>query len=130
MAEQKRMVGKRILLVEDDPGARQSIKLLLTIDRHQVVEPARGVDAIELLKSQPFDLVILDYFMPEMRGSELARRVRDIYPSLPILMITAYLEQLEESEKPVDAVLGKPFGIEELRQAIARLLASVAPGAP
>ena len=122
MAESKRIVGKRILLVEDDQGARESIKLLLTIDRHMVTEAAEGKTAIELLKKQTFDLAILDYFMPGMRGSQLALRIREIAPSLPILMVTAYLEKLAEADKPVDAVIGKPFAIEDLRRAIAKLL--------
>jgi CheY-like chemotaxis protein len=122
MAGQERIVGKRILLVDDDRGARESIKLLLTIDRHNVVEASGGAEAIELLKSQTFDLAILDYFMPDLQGSQVALRMKDMVPSLPILMITAYLERLEDSDKPVDAVIGKPFSIEELRQAIAKLL--------
>lgn len=116
-------MGKRILLVEDDPGARASIKLLLAIDRHEVVEAAGGEEAIELLTNQPFDLAILDYFMPGMQGNQVALRFRVIAPSLPILMITAYLEKLGDAERPVDAVIGKPFAIEELRQAVAKLLA-------
>ena len=122
MAEQKRILGKRILLVEDDPGARDSIKLLLTIDRHHVVEATEGVEAIELLRNQPFDLAILDYFMPDLQGSQVALRFREMAPSMPILMVTAYLERLEDSDKQVDAAIGKPFSIEELRQAIAKLL--------
>jgi two-component system response regulator MprA len=122
MAESQRVVGKRILLVEDDRAARESIKLLLTIDRHTVVEAAEGMGAIALLKSQPFDLAIVDYFMPGMRGSELALHIRQIAPSLPIIMITAYLEKLAAADKPVDAVIGKPFAIEDLRRAIAKLL--------
>ena len=122
MAERKRIVGKRILLVEDDQGAREAIKLVLTIDRHEVVEATGGAEAIELLNSQRFDLAILDYFMPGMQGSQVALRFRDIAPSLPILMITAYLEKLGDADKPVDAVMGKPFAIEELRQAITNLL--------
>ena len=122
MAERKRNAGKRILLVEDDPGARESIRLLLTIDRHDVVEASGSAEAIELLKSQPFDLAIIDYFMPGMRGSQLALHIREIAPALPIVMITAYLEKLAESDKPVDAVIGKPFGIAELRRAVAKLL--------
>jgi CheY-like chemotaxis protein len=122
MAEQKRILGKRILLVEDDPGARDSIKLLLTIDRHTVVEATEGVEAIELLRSQTFDLAILDYFMPGMQGSQVALRFREIAPSMPILMVTAYLEKLRDSDKPVDAVIGKPFAIEDLRSAIVKLL--------
>jgi CheY-like chemotaxis protein len=122
MAEQQRIVGKRILLVEDDRGARDSIKLLLSIDRHHVVEAAEGVEAVRLVKSQPFDLVILDYFMPGMRGSEVALQIKDIAPSLPILMVTAYLEKLGDADKPVDAVIGKPFDVAELRRTIAKLL--------
>ncbi len=123
MAELKRIVGKRILLVEDDPGARESLRLLLTIDRHAVVEATGGAEAIELIQSQPFDLAILDYFMPDMRGSQVALRFREIAPAVPIsVMITAYLEKLTDTDKPVDAVLGKPFGVAELRRAIAKLL--------
>jgi len=122
MAEQKRIVGKRILLVDDDRGARASIKLLLTIDRHNVVEASGGAEAIELLKGQTFDLAILDYFMPDLQGSQVALRFREMAPSMPILMVTAYLERLEDSYKQVDAAIGKPFSIEELRQAIAKLL--------
>jgi CheY-like chemotaxis protein len=122
MAEQKRIVGKRILLVEDELGARESLKLLLTIDRHHVVEATEGAEAVELLKSQTFDLVILDYFMPGMRGSQLALHIREVAPALPILMITAYLEKLSEADKPVDAVIGKPFNVEELRRTITKLL--------
>ena len=122
MAEQTRIIGQRILLVEDDQGARASIKLLLTIDRHAVVEATGGAEAIELVRNQPLDLAILDYFMPGMRGSQVALHIREIAPSLPILMITAYLEKLGDADKPVDAVIGKPFAIEELRGAIAKLL--------
>jgi CheY-like chemotaxis protein len=122
IAEKKRISGKRILLVEDDQGTRESIKLLLTIDRHEVIEVAGGAEAIERAHSQPFDLIIVDYFMPGMRGNQVALCIRDIAPSLPILMITAYLEKLVDSDKPVDAVIGKPFAIEELRRAIAELL--------
>ncbi|HEV2392446.1 MAG TPA: response regulator [Verrucomicrobiae bacterium] len=118
----ERVFRKRVLLVEDDPGARESIKLLLRIDRHLVVEAANGHDALELLLTQRFDLVILDYFMPEMRGNELALSIRQIAPSLPLMMVSAYLEKLSAGDMPVDAVLGKPFAIADLRQAIARLI--------
>jgi two-component system, OmpR family, response regulator MprA len=122
VTEETRILGKRILLVDDDPGARESIKLLLSIDRHQVIEAAAGAEAIELARNQPFDLAILDYFMPEMQGNQVAVRLKAIAPALPILMITAYLEKLIDSNLAVNAVLGKPFAIEELRRTLARLL--------
>ncbi len=119
---QARVFGKRILLVEDDQGARESIKLLLLIDRHMVAEAGDGLEALDCFGRQSFDLVILDYAMPGIQGSELAMQLKRLAPSVPILMVTAYLEKLTDADKPVDAVLGNPFGIVEMRQAIASLL--------
>lgn len=122
MSEPDRVFGKRILLVDDDKGARESIKLLLKIDRHNVVEAKNGQEALELFHQSILDLVIIDYFMPQMEGREVAAQIKLSAPYLPILMITAYLEKLVDTNNQVDAVLPKPFGIGELRQAIARLL--------
>jgi len=122
MSEQARVLGKRILLVDDDQGARESIKLLLTIDRHSVVEAKNGQEALELFHQMVLDLVIVDYFMPQMEGRELAANIKLTAPSLPILMVTAYLEKLVDTQMEVDAVLAKPFGVDELRRAIASLL--------
>jgi CheY-like chemotaxis protein len=122
MSDQDRIFGKRILLVDDDQGARESIKLLLSIDRHSVIEARNGQEALELFHQGILDLVIIDYFMPQMKGSELAASIKMAAPLLPILMVTAYMEKLVDTTCPVDAILGKPFGIEELRQTIARLL--------
>jgi CheY-like chemotaxis protein len=120
--EQHKIFGKRILVVEDDSSARESITLLLRIDRHVVTEAKNGSEALDLVSRQPFDLVILDFAMPGMLGGEVALHIKLIAPALPILMVTAYLEKLSDSDKPVDAVLGKPFALDELRSAIAKLV--------
>jgi CheY-like chemotaxis protein len=122
MSDVDRVFGKRILLVDDDPAARQSIKLLLSIDRHEVVEAKSGQEALELFHQGVLDLVIVDYFMPQMEGSQVAEQIRLTAPSLPILMVTAYMEKLVDCRLAVDAILPKPFGIAELRGAIAALL--------
>jgi len=114
--------GKRILVVEDDPAARDSITLLLRIDRHIVTEAANGKEALAFVSQQPFDLVILDFVMPGMLGGEVALKIKLISPTLPILMVTAYLEKLTDTDKPVDALLAKPFAVDELRNAISKLL--------
>jgi len=121
--EQSQIRGKRILVVDDDAGTRESLRLLLNIDRHIVFAASNGTEALAAVAQQNLDLVILDYFMPGMPGNELAIMIKAIAPTLPILMISAYLEKLGERDKPVDMVLGKPFGLEELRHPIARLLA-------
>ena len=112
--------GKNILLVEDDPSVRQSIKLLLHIDRHTVTEAANGREALQLFTGSRYDLVITDYLMPEMLGDKLAQELRNLTPSQPILMVTAYPEKLAVAGKPADGVLAKPFGLDELRQAVGR----------
>jgi CheY-like chemotaxis protein len=114
--------GRRILLVDDQRAVRDAISLLLSLDHHTVVPAGNGVEALELFAEQPFDLVITDFEMPLMRGDELASRIKQTARSQPVLMITAYTERLDESDNPVDAVLTKPFQLEELRQAIASLL--------
>ena len=108
--------------MDDDPGARESIKLLLNIDRHSVLEASNGREALELFHQTILDLVIIDYFMPQMEGRELAENIKLAAPQLPILMITAYLEKLVGIDKRVDAVLAKPFAIADLRETISRLL--------
>jgi CheY-like chemotaxis protein len=95
---------------------------LLRIDRHDVTEAKDGRQALDLVSRQPFDLVVLDYAMPGMQGWEVALKIKCIAPALPILMVTAYLEKLSGLDKPVNAVLGKPFAMEELRSAIAKLV--------
>ena len=120
--DRDKVLQKRILVVEDNSSARESIVLLLRIDRHLVTEASNGKEALDLLSRQTFDLVILDFAMPGMLGGEVALRMKLIAPTLPILMVTAYLEKLTDADKPVDAVLAKPFAVEELRQAIAKLV--------
>jgi two-component system cell cycle sensor histidine kinase/response regulator CckA len=120
--EQSRVVGKRILLVEDERWVRECIKRLLRLDDHDVTEAANGVEACDLFDPTAFDVVITDFDMPKMSGDELVANIRSRAPSQPILMITAYVDRFRGQENPADAVLGKPFGVSELRQALATLL--------
>ena len=122
-AGRRKLCQKRILLVEDQPAVRGAIALLLGLDEHTVAEAANGVEGFALFEPGRFDLVITDFDMPHMKGDELARRVKQASPRQPILMITAYAEQLGDVGNPVDAILNKPFQLDDLRQAMAELLA-------
>ena len=110
---------KNILLVDDNRGTREAIKLLLSIDRHNVTEAASGEEALQLFIGSTYDFVIIDYLMPGMLGDELARNIKNIAPEQPILMVTAYIEKLAKADKAADAVLGKPVSVDELRRAMA-----------
>jgi len=124
------MVGKRILLAEDEPGVREALQLLLSVDRHEVTVAKNGKEALDLYRPHAFDLVITDFAMPEMQGDELAARIRKQAPCQPILMATAYAEDLGRSRRRVDAVIGKPVGFSDLRRIMAEILLRVACGRP
>jgi len=109
---------KRILLVEDELDIRELIKSVLRVAAYEVVEAKNGTDAIAMVAQHPFDLVITDYKMPLVTGSELAVRIRQLVPSLPILMITGDHTAVPNA---VDAVLWKPFSVENFRTVVARL---------
>jgi CheY-like chemotaxis protein len=113
--------GKRILLVDDELGVRESLRLLLVRDAHEVVEANNGAEAFTLFRQNRFDLVVTDFEMPFLKGNELAVRIKRIAPQQPILMLTAFGHRRAE-DNPVDAVLDKPLDAVQLRELLARLL--------
>ena len=123
MTTHGKVLGKRILLAEDQQDVRELTKLLLDMDEHIVTEAVNGKEALDLFAPDRFDLVITDYLMPLMRGDELARSIKRLAPSEPVLMITGSAAELGSIQTSADAVLNKPFRFEELRQAVAQLLA-------
>ncbi len=120
--ETTRVMGKRILLVEDERWVRECIKRLLALDAHEITEASNGLEAVALFGEGLFDVVITDYDMPKMTGEDLARQIRNRAPRQPILMITACAEQFGREQNAANAILGKPFGIAELRETLANLL--------
>ena len=120
--DQTRVVGKRILLVEDERWVRECIKRLLWLDAHAVTEAANGSEAVALFVKDEFDVVITDYDMPEMDGDELVANLRTLSPQQPILLITACADRFMRQNSDANAILSKPFGVAELRQTLAALL--------
>jgi two-component system, NtrC family, response regulator AtoC len=117
-----RVLRKRILVADDEPLVREALRQLLGLDEHTVKDAPNGVEAFELFKNDEFDLIITDYTMPEMNGNELAAKIKQLKPLQPILMITAYNPELNAPKNPVDLVLKKPFTLQDLRDAIAKVL--------
>jgi CheY-like chemotaxis protein len=114
--------GRRILLVDDDPGVREVVGFVLGLDHHRVVEARNGKEALGRFQQEGFDLVITDYAMPEMNGQELASRLRQLKQEQRILMISGHANLLPHVGRDVDLLLGKPFSIQGLRQAIETVL--------
>jgi len=109
---------KHILVADDEEAVRDAIGMLLTIDGHTVVSAVNGEDALERYRKEKFDLVLTDFQMPGMKGTELAMAIRRLAPSQPIIMVTAHDTPPPGASNPVNAVVHKPFTLELLRRTI------------
>jgi CheY-like chemotaxis protein len=115
---------RHILVVDDEPFVCDAVKMMLAFDGHEVETASSGKDALALLERKQFDLVITDFSMPVMKGDELALAIKARNPKQPVVMITAYAEMLQSARTPlpgVDFIISKPFLIENLREAIAKV---------
>ena len=115
----------RILLVDDEPLVCDSVKMMLAFDGHKVETAGSGAEALALLEKGKFDVVITDYDMAAMKGDKLAAIIKARAPKQPVLMITAYSEGLPSTGSSlagVDFIVSKPFMLEDLREAITKVL--------
>ncbi len=101
------MGGHRILVVEDDAVQIRQIARMLSSEGHTILQASRGMDALNILKQEPVDMIFTDRKMPDMDGDALLGHVRLTYPGIPVAVITAYPEGVESLEP--DALLEKPF---------------------
>ena len=111
----------RILIVDDEEMVRSVLRQLLSLKGHRVQEAEGGKEALSIVAETPVDIVFTDFGMPEMTGGDLAQQLRAHQPSLPIVLLTGYTDP-EASPDIVDAVLHKPFKLEELQSVIRQLV--------
>lgn len=112
----------RVMVVDDDPRFRDSVRRLLEIDGVQVETAEDGRACLERLRADgAFDLVLSDVAMPVVDGVELAQRILDEHPGLPVVLMTGQAPSaFSEHGLPGKLVLlRKPFRHHELREAIA-----------
>ena len=115
MAEQR---SKRILVVDDEPIVCRTICDLLQLDGHDVQTVSTAGDAIELCKVHNYDLIFLDFYLPEMTGEQVLTIIRRSNPRQKVVVISG--------QKPFPAVgqadflVRKPFTAEIIRNAVAR----------
>lgn len=120
-------LGRRILVVDDESAVCDSIRKVLASEGHQVVTAFSAEEGMTAFRSGKFDIVITDYEMPVMKGDKLAAAMKALKPEQPIILITAYAESLRlKGNFPlgVDLVLPKPFKLQEMREAVQRLVFS------
>jgi two-component system response regulator AtoC len=117
--------AKRILVVDDEPFVCDAVKMMLAFDGHDVATANSGKEALAMFEKGKYDIVITDFSMPVMKGDELAAAIKSRVPAQPVVMITAYAEMLQTSGNPlhgVDYLISKPFLLEDLRDAISKVL--------
>src|SRR4051812_15594808 len=115
---------RRILVVDDEPYVCDAVKMMLSFDGHEVETASNGKQALAMFEDGKYDLIITDFSMPSMKGDELAAAIKAIAPTQPVVMITAYAEMLQGSDNPltgVDFIISKPFLLDNLREAIAKV---------
>lgn len=107
----------RILVVEDDPQLREAIVDTLMLKGFEVSEAAHGIEGLNLVRHQQLDLVLSDINMPGMDGLELLQTIKQDYPWLPVILMTAYGDvgqAVKAMQLGANDYLMKPFELKEL----------------
>jgi CheY-like chemotaxis protein len=117
---------KKILVADDDPVVATTIRMALSADHHEVDLARNGEEGLTKFYSGDHDLVITDFRMANMNGLEFAEVIKKLSPETPVILITAYLEEVEikmGNVSNVDLLLSKPLSVTQLQAAIAKVLA-------
>ncbi len=118
------MTAATILVVDDEPQIRRVMRTTLTAQGYAIVEARDGQEALEKMRSERPDLVILDVNMPVMDGLETCRAIR-AGSNVPVIMLTvrsAEKDKVRALDAGADDYIVKPFGIQEL---LARIRAAL-----
>ena len=117
----------KILIAEDDTAVREFVSRALVNAGHEVVAAADGLQALEALENDEFDLLLSDIVMPELDGIALALKVSRDWPDLPILLMTGYAAERQRAHN-LDAlihdVISKPFTLQQICDAAEKVLDS------
>lgn len=117
--------GFRILVVDDEQMARENIERIIAKDGHIVQTASNGVEALEKVKLQEFDLIITDMKMDRMNGIELTEKIQTAAPRTEIMMVTGFAtvdSAVDAFTKGAAYFLSKPYKLDELRAAVKRIL--------
>lgn len=119
--------GRTILIVEDDPSSYEYLYEILSENACIIRHASSGNEALQIFNQFPSDLILLDIQLPEMDGYEIARQIRQLNPSIPIIAQTAHAMS-DDRQKCIDSgcseYITKPIQPETLLQAIDSFLSS------
>jgi len=113
-------MGKRILIVDDEPAIIKGLSFSLKQDGYEIDSAADGEEAVEKFNSNPYDLIILDVMLPRLNGLEVLEKIRE-QSRVPVIMLTAKGEDMDKIlglDYGADDYITKPFNILELKARI------------
>jgi two-component system phosphate regulon sensor histidine kinase PhoR len=115
----------RILVIDDEPGIREGSRRVLVAEGYEVETAPDGLAGMELFRSGPYDLVLVDLRMPGLSGMELLGVLREVDPDAVAVVITAYASldtAVEATKRGAYDYLAKPFTPDELTTVVTRAL--------
>jgi CheY-like chemotaxis protein len=116
--------GLRCLVVDDEELVAAVLGDMLEAGGHRVVVLTDGIEAIERVRREPFDLVFTDLTMPRVSGWEVAQAVKAAAPNLPVFVVTGFGVEVSATEGRAHgaaAVLSKPLRIEDIERVVAQV---------
>ena len=132
--EPDRGAGTVVLLVEDEPAVREMTRRILDRSGYRVLTAATGQEAVAAAGQQgQIDVLLIDMIMPEMRGNEVADRVRALRPGIQVLFMSGYTQDLLSAQgilKPGFSLLEKPFSEASLLAKLNEVLAQAGSARP
>jgi CheY-like chemotaxis protein len=96
-----------LLCIDDEPAVLGVRKMLLESKGYGVLLAQSGPEGLSILQREPIHTVILDYSMPGMTGAEVAERIRELRPAMPIIMLSACVGLPDSELKDIDAYITK-----------------------
>ncbi|MDD5059986.1 MAG: response regulator [Candidatus Omnitrophica bacterium] len=120
-------MGTKILIADDDPDIREILKITLSEGEYEIIEASNGQEALEIIRSRPLDLALLDYKMPLMDGRQVCNLVKKdlLLQYLPVIMVTGKGEvsdKISGIDAGADDYVVKPFEPKELMARIRMVL--------
>ncbi len=123
------MAGKnRILVVDDEDALRTVLSSELEGEGYQVGSAADGEEAIKILGTQVFDLILLDIKMPKVDGFEVLKFVKQTQPKTKVIMLTGFADlknAIESKKLGAEDFVSKPYDLVDLLTTVERVLGSV-----
>lgn len=119
------MENYKILVVDDELLIRDLLYDFFTSQEWQISVAESGQKAVDFLKNQEYDIVLIDLKMPDMNGMDLTTRIRSLYGDLPVVIMTGYPSldsALDALRKKVDDYIIKPFNINQLFKVVKKVV--------